>query len=134
MSAKPSVLVVTTQIWLQITRLAMRLTAHGCAVSVLCTDESHLTYAPGIVHRYNYHLGHPARSLRHALAASGAEYVLPTDDLSVWSLHDLAEESPALRPIIERSIGDRRFYSLLRSRFQVLSLARRLGIAIPHFE
>ncbi len=130
----PSVLVITTQTWLQVTRLAMRFCEYGCKVSVICPGESHLTYAPYLAQRFRFRLTDSLGALRHAILASRADYVLPTDDMSVWFLHELAEQTPALRPVIERSLGNRGSYALLRSRLQLLRLARTLGIAVPETE
>ena len=134
MSPQLSVLVVTTQTWLQITRLALRFAEYGCRLSVICPDESHLTYAPHIHKRFRFRLGGTIQALRHAIVASGAEYVVPTDDLSVWFLHELADEFPSFRAIVERSLGERRFFPTLRSRMDLLSLADRLGISVPKTE
>ena len=127
----PSVLLLTTQTWLQVTRIALRFVQHGARLSVICPEESHLTVAPGVAQVFRFRLLRPLQSLRHAIAASGAEYLLPADDLAVLFLHELWEQSPELRPLIERSLGNSRFYPLLRSRPQLLRLASDLGIAIP---
>lgn len=134
MTSTSSVLVITTQTWLQVTRLAMRFATYGCRISAICPEESHLTYAPGIAERFTFHLARPLHALRHAILASNAEYLLPTDDLSVWFLHELAESTPGLRDRIERSLGSGKFYPILRSRFKLLSLAHQLGISVPKTE
>ncbi len=134
MHNSPSVLVVTTQTWLQITRLTMRLASYGCRISVICPEESHLTHATCVTSQYRFQLLRPIESLRHAIKASHADYIVPTDDSAVWFLHEIAGHSPELRPLIEHSIGDSRFFPTLRSRFQLLSLAHRLGITVPRTE
>lgn len=133
-SSNPSVLVITTQTWLQITRLALRFAKHGCRVSALCPEESHLTSSPQIAAVYRHGLLNPVGALRHAIQASHAEFLLPTDDLSVWLLHELAVQSPSFAPLIERSLGSGHAYPILRSRFQLLELAHQLGIAVPRTE
>ncbi len=127
----PRVLLLTTQTWLQVTRLAMRLAGRGCPLSVLCPEESSLHHAPGLVSRFRFRLLDPLGSLRHAIEAGGADYLLPCDDLSVWLLHELAERVPAMQPLIERSLGDAHSFSLLRSRMDLLTLAHELGIRVP---
>ena len=112
----------------------MRFCDYGCRVSVICPEESHLTYAPHLAHRFRFRLTDSLGALRHAILASRADYVLPTDDMSVWFLHELAEQTPALRPMIERSLGDHGSYELIRSRLRLLRLARTLGIAVPETE
>jgi len=127
----PKVLLVTTQTWLQVTRLALRLRSHGCRLSVICPEESLLCRAPDLANRFGFRLLDPLGSLRHAVEASGADYLLPCDDLSVWFLHELSERVPALRLLIERSLGDARSFPLLRSRMQLLTLAQELNIRTP---
>ncbi len=134
MQSPLSVLVITTQTWLQITRLAMRFCEYGCSVSVICPEESHLSFAPGLAQRFRFRLRDSLAALHQAICESRAEYLLPTDDMSVWFLHELAETTPALRPVIERSLGNRRSYELIRSRLQLLRLAQTLGIAVPETE
>ncbi len=130
----PKILLITTQTWLQVTRLAMRLTGYGCPLSVMCPEESSLHHAPGLLGRFRFRLLDPLGSLRHAIEASGADYLLPCDDLSVWFLHELADRVPALQPLIERSLGDARSFPLLRSRMDLLTLAHELGIRVPRTE
>ncbi len=129
----PSILIVTTQTWLQVTRLAARLIARGSRVSVICPEESPLAFMPEITGQFRFHVANPLRSLRQAIARCAADYVLPTDDFSVGLLHELARD-PRLLPLIERSLGDSSSYSLVHSRFQLLTLARRLGITVPRTE
>jgi hypothetical protein len=132
MIVSPSVLIVTTQTWLQITRLTMRLAGYGCRIAVICPEESHLTHAPGVATRYRFELRHPLDSLCAAIRASKADYLVPADDSAVWFLHEIAEMRPELRSLIERSIGDSGSFARIRSRFEVLSLAHELEIAVPH--
>ena len=132
--AVPSILILTTQPWLQVTRLALRLIEYGARLSAICPDGSHLPHAPGIARRFRYRLTNPLGSVRHAVKASGADYLLPADDLAVWFLHELAETDPALRPLIERSLGSAASQPVLRSRFELLSLAHRLGVSVPTTE
>ena len=134
MLVQPTVLIVRTQSWLQVTRLIMRLAANGCQISILAAEESQLFQAPHPSQRFRFQLLQPLHSLRRALQMSKADYVLPTDDLSVFLLHELADQEPSLRPLIEASIGAREHYSILRSRFQLLSLADQLGIRVPKTE
>ena len=129
-----SVLVVTTQTWLQISRVAMRFADYGCRLAVICPDESHLSYAPWVSRRFRYTLTDSLGAIRRAIAASGADYLLPTDDLAVWFLHEIADEAPELQPLVERSLGSRTHRPFLRSRLRLLELAESLGIAVPRTE
>ena len=133
MGSSPSVLIVTTQTWLQVTRLAARLVGRGCRVSVICPEESPLAFMVEVSGQFRFRLGNPLGSLRSAIARSAADYVLPTDDFSVGLLHEIAAD-PRIAPLVERSLGQPSFYPLVHSRFRVLSLARDLGIAVPRTE
>ena len=73
----------------------------------------------------------PLPFLARVIKESGADFLVPTDDLAVWLLHALAEEFPAMGTLIERSIGTSRSFPLVRSRHQLLGLARNLGIVVP---
>ena len=129
--SQPVVLIVTTQTWSQITSLAMRLAAYGCSIAALAPAECQVSYLPGLRGHFLFHPLHPVHSLRRAIQSSGAQYLLPADDLSVWLLHELAASDPELAPLVEQSLGDSKHFSTVRSRFSLLSLAQKLGIAIP---
>ncbi len=128
------VLFVSTQPWPHVARLAARFLAYGAALSAICPDEGQLAALPGLRHRFRFHVSRPFHSLVAAIEASGAERLVPTDDFSVWLLHDLAARSPRFRPLVERSLGVEIGFPTLRSRFRLLSLARQLGIAVPETE
>ena len=128
--ASLQVLIVTTQTWLQVTRLATRLMERGARVSVLCPEESPLAFMSEVSGQFRFRIANPLGSLRHAIVATGAQYVIPTDDFSVGLLHDLAGDARFL-PLIERSLGRSDSFALLRSRYQLLSLAEGLGISVP---
>jgi hypothetical protein len=133
MGSSPSVLIVTTQTWLQVTRLAARLVSRGCRVSVICPEESPLAFMTEVSGQFRFRLINPLGSLRYAIAACAADYVLPTDDFSVGLLHELAGD-PRMVPLIERSLGQPSFYPLVHSRLRMLSLAHDLGISVPRTE
>ncbi len=129
-----SVLFVATQTWLQISRLAMRFADYGCRLSVICPEESHLSCAPWVDRRFRFSLLDSVGTLRRAIAAAEADYLLPTDDRAVWLLHEMAERYPETLPLVERSLGSSTHWAALHSRRRLLKLARELGIAVPHTE
>ncbi len=131
MRTSPSILLITTQTWFQITRVAMRFLAYGAKLSVLCPEESQLVSLPRVERAYRFQPLTPLQSLHQAIVASGAEYLLPADDLAVLMLHEIWERAPELRGLIERSLGDSRHHAILRSRPELLRLAAELGIATP---
>ncbi len=130
----PSILLVRTQSWIQATRLTMLLAAYGCRIAIICSEDTNITQAPHVSARFHFSPANPVRSLRRAIVESGAEYVLPTDDLSVALLHEAADLYPELLPIVERSLGRSEFYPVIRSRFKLLALAHELGISVPRTE
>ncbi len=130
----PTLLIVSTQTWFQVARLAMRFGDYGARLAAICPEACPLVHFAGIQQRFGFRLTRPLGSLRHAIAASGADYIVPTDDRSVAFLHELAAVSPSLRPLIERSIGPESSYPIVRSRFRLLELAHEMGIAVPETE
>lgn len=125
------ILIVTTQTWLQVTRLAVRFSHHGCRVSALCPPESELRFYERL---HSFHVlrpRRPLRSLEKAIARSGADYLVPGDDLAVWLLQELGERSPQHKCLVERSIGPCRSFATVRSRHGLLALAATLGIEVP---
>lgn len=125
------VLMISTQPWPHVARLAARLLAYGAALSAICPDEGQLAGLPQLQQRFRFHVSRPFASLIAAIEASRAERLVPADDFSVWLLHDLADQFPKLRPLVERSLGAAEGFPTLRSRFRLLSLAQQLGIAVP---
>ena len=129
--SRPVILLVTTQTWLQLTRLALRLSRYGCQVSALCPIQSELRFLDRLHSCHLFRPAHPLHSIKAAIIASGATHVVPGDDLAVWLLQELSERSPHYRPIVERSMGPRHVFSTVRSRVGLLEIASSLGIDVP---
>ncbi len=127
----PSILIVCTQTWLQLTRMAVRFSRYGCQVSALCPAGSELRFFEPLHSFHAFHPSDPLKSLKTAIRFSRADYLVPGDDFSVWLLHELSERSPEHRSLIERSLGRSTFFPTVRSRHGLLSLARSLGIDVP---
>ncbi len=70
-------------------------------------------------------------SIRQAVLSSKPDLIVPADDTAVLLLHDFAQQYSEFSPLIERSLGSSRHFSLLRSRRQFLTLAESLGIPCP---
>jgi hypothetical protein len=70
-------------------------------------------------------------SVRAAIDASGADYLVPGDDLAFCLLHRLRMQYPNYRSLVERSLGAASGFATLRSRFRTLALAAGMGIRIP---
>ena len=73
-------------------------------------------------------------SLRAAIVAAKPDMILPCDDGVVWQLHSLHTRQPALRELIEHSLGRAESYQTIRSRGELLQTAQELGIRIPQTE
>lgn len=111
--------------------MAYRFLRNGCQVYAVCPPGHALQHVRGISRVYTYRSLSSLRALRRGLLDSKADYVVPCNDGVVWQLHALHERVPELRPMIERSLGPPESFPILRSRFQLLDTAQRLGIRIP---
>lgn len=129
--SSPRILIVATTCWPLAARLAMRFRDAGGRVSWWGPGDHPLKYVSGLEQHFGVARLDPMASLAKALEASGADRVVPTDDLAAWMLHGVAERNPELGARIELSLGRRAQFGVLRSRVQVLALARELGIATP---
>ena len=126
-----SILIITTQTWLQVTRLCLRFSRYGCKVSALCPEKSELRLSDSIHACHSFRGPDPLVPLASAIEASQAEYLVPCDDLAVWLLHELSARFAGYRSLVERSVGASRSFSTVRSRCRLLSLADELGITTP---
>lgn len=126
-----AVLITASTPWPLSARLAVRLIAHGCAVSALCPRGHVLNRVSGMerIHRY----GGPSSmaGLERAIRQARPDLIVPSDDRAVWQLHELHAQRPDLRPLIEASIGDPQSYPVVSSRMALLDLARRAGLCVP---
>ncbi len=129
--SNPVILIVTTQVWLQVTRMAVRFTQHGCRVSALCPANHDLRFFERLHTCHTFQPVDPLFSLEAAIQGSGADYLVPGDDRAVWLLHELYLRAPGYKRLIERSLGRGDAHATVRSRFGLLALASRLGIAVP---
>jgi hypothetical protein len=132
-NTKPTVLLTASEWWPLAARLAVALDRHGCRVEALCPRHHLLEQVPVIRKTYRYgaldSLGH----MRRALKASRPDLVIPCDDGAVAQLHAMHAREPALRPVIERSLGPRESYPVIEGRYELLRLADSRGIRVPRF-
>ena len=117
--------------WPLSARLASALDRHGCEVRALCPSGHPLTHTSVIRHFYHYAGIFSLASLRQALVECKPDVVIPCDDGVVIQLHALHESDPALRPLIERSLGPPESYLVVESRRRFLDMAVELGIPVP---
>jgi hypothetical protein len=117
--------------WPLSARLAMAFIRHGCAVSGLCPPGHPLRFISGIESLYLYKGLDSLGSLKSAILAARPDLIVPGDDSVVWQLHELHAKNFELRPLIERSLGDKDGYAEIRSRGAFLQAAKELGVRIP---
>jgi hypothetical protein len=129
--AAPSVLLAASKWWPLSARLALAFLREGCRVSVVCPAHHPLHFVAGLERIHRYAGGSSLASLQRAILVSDPWLVIPCDDGVVAQLHALHDACPALRPLIERSLGPAHSFPVVRSRFALLMLARDLGVPIP---
>jgi hypothetical protein len=111
--------------------MAAALVRHGCRVSAVCPARHPLTYVVGLDRIYRYGRISTLKRLRRALFASQPNVVIPCDDGVVAQLHALYRDEPALRALIERSLGSPQGFGLLDSRYSLIEAALESGIRVP---
>lgn len=132
MKTRPvAVLITASTPWPLSARLAVRLIAHGCAVSALCPRGHVLNLVSGMgrIHRY----GGPDSlgGLERAIRRARPDFIVPSDDRTVWQLHELHARRPDLRELIEASIGHPQAFPVVNSRTGLLETARRATVRVP---
>lgn len=83
----------------------------------------------GAVHEY----GSPnsMAGLERAIRQENPDIIVPSDDRTVWQLHELHEKRPDLRELIETSIGHADSFPVVSSRTGLMDIARRAGLRVP---
>jgi hypothetical protein len=115
----------------------MALTQAGCRVNALCLP-GHPFEKTGVVRRF-FPLDalHPLVSLQSALQQEFPDAVISCEDRATALLHNLYEcagnglQGKATRDLLEKSLGDPRYYHVAASRNGMLKRARALGVRIP---
>lgn len=130
-SRRPSVLMVAAKWWPLSARLAIALVRHGCGVRALCPAGHPLTHVSGVARADHYAGINSLAALRRSVSHSRPDIIVPCDDGVVAQLHALHEQEPSLRDLIERSLGPPQSFSIVSSRFRLLSTAVELGICVP---
>lgn len=128
---QPKVLLCSRLWWASSARLALAFRRSGCGVSGVCPPSHPLRHLTSLESLHSYANLSPAESLRKAILASGADFVVPCDDPAVWHLHEVHARYPEMRPLIEYSLGPKESFSTVQSRGDVLEAAAGLGIRVP---
>jgi hypothetical protein len=69
--------------------------------------------------------------LERAIRQARPDVILPCDDRAVWQLHELHEQRPDLRELIEASIGHPDSFPVVSSRTGLMEFARGTGLRVP---
>lgn len=128
---RPSVLMVVAKWWPLSARLATELMLNRCRLSAMCPEGHPLTHIGGLETVVPYRGMASMKSLSKFLRTVGPDVVVPCDDGVVAQLHVLHETDPALRPLIEKSIGTAQGFPTVANRYRLLSQAAELGILVP---
>jgi hypothetical protein len=128
---QPSVLIIAAKWWSTSARMAIALMRNGCRVGAVCPAGHPLNFVSGIDHIRRYRGLCSLSSLRKCIREWPAEVLLPCDDGVVAQLHALHRRDPALRDLIERSIGSPDGFAIVSNRLDLLRAAESLGIRVP---
>lgn len=117
--------------WPLSARLAVRLIAHGCAVSALCPRGHTLSRVARIERIYRYGGPRSIAGLERAIRQARPDFIVPCDDRAVWQLQELHAQRPDLRALIEKSIGPAQSFPAVGSRTGLMEVARQAGLRVP---
>ena len=125
------ILVATTTRWSIAARLTAELTDLGLPVTVIGPRGNPADALRGSAALLHYDAITPLRALARAITLSGCRLIIACDDRVVGHLHALHARYPALRPVIERSIGAPDGYATIDSRLALLEVAAAAGLRVP---
>ncbi len=131
----PKILLTATNWWPHSARLAIALSDAGCDVHAVYPSGNPLSKL-AFVRNFPYSPWRPVQSLRSAIMASAPAFVIPCDDRAarhLYELHGLAnvEGDSDITELIENSLGPASAYPFLSSRYEILKIAREIGISTP---
>jgi hypothetical protein len=133
------ILLAESSRWTCAHRVAIALAGAGSEVSAVCPASNHpLLKTRAITRTFPYSAMRPLKSLLEAIESVQPQLVIPCDDLVVYHLHQLYAQavrthgsSSALAGLIQRSLGNAAYYSVVSSRSQLLDVAREQGLLTP---
>ena len=132
------VLVCATQQHSLAAVLAYRLKADGVRVAAIA-PHSPTIGAIKLDVRVHYQLGRFGRTLADTVRSFTPDLLIPCDDLAAYALHEMhrqwsqetTPECQQLVRLIEKSLGDSKYYPTMRSKIELLRLATELDISVP---
>jgi hypothetical protein len=134
----PRVLMISTNRWPMVGRLASSLSVAGFRVAVLCPKNNPANKITKVEAHYSYRPWTPLISIKSAIAAWSPDILVCTDDSAVHKLHSLYFNEAcklcknfALLNLIEVSLCSHIHFQKVRSKSDILLLARSLGLHCP---
>lgn len=133
-------LVISTNEWPSVGKLASALVVAGFHVAVLCPAGNPVNRITKIHGRFRYRSWNSATSIRLAIKEWSPDVLVCTDDLAVRKLHSLyfeaskkieERDSQYLMSLIESSLGDHRYFVKTQLKSEILLLAASIGTLCP---
>ncbi|ROH91967.1 ATP-grasp domain-containing protein [Stagnimonas aquatica] len=129
--APSRLLLVATQHWPFPARLAIAFAEAGWQVEAV-GPRGHVLGSTSAVRRLHpYSLLDPLAALIAAIEQGAPDFIIPCDDSAVVRLHRVAQQRPALRPLIERSLGNPDACLEATRREALMAAARAEQVRIP---
>jgi formate-dependent phosphoribosylglycinamide formyltransferase (GAR transformylase) len=131
--ANPKVLLATTGQLPSTARLAMELHDAGAEVALISAGNHPARVLAFLAQCHTYRATNPGRSLQKAIRRSAPDLIIPCDERAVRDLHQLwrSTRDPAVRTVIEESVGPATSFPIVTSRHALLSLAAKAGVRVP---
>ena len=138
-TAAPRILLTDTTGFPGAAQLAINLAKAGCDVSAVYPISHHpFTNIRAIRNRFPYSSLDPLDSLMAAIERTQPAIIIPCDDTAVQHLHELHEHASRMEPalttltsLLEKSLGSPQGYPIVRSRHDLLRIAREEGLRVP---
>jgi carbamoylphosphate synthase large subunit len=130
------VLLISTCRFLGPARLASAFLNIGSQVNAVCSAQDTIRSVKGMATIYPWRPLAPERCLEAAILAARPDLLVSCDDVATLNLHRVFERSKRSGAadtcnLIERSLGDSRYYSITTSRTGLMTVARDHGIRVP---
>lgn len=128
-----SALILTALSWPKTARLASAMIQTGFFVDAIAPNSSALRSVEGLGTFYPFCGLRPKAEIESAILDARPDILVPIDDFVTSVLHELhaSTADSGIRAVIERSLGDPKYYASLYNRQGMNDLARRLGVATP---
>lgn len=116
----------------------MALANAGFTVEAVCPARHPIGKTSAASRIHSYRGVAPIASVRHAIAESEPEFIIPGDDLATWHLHEVyrgearaGKTGGLICKTIERSLGDPSSFPVLHARTVFIEIAQKEGVRAP---